>query len=248
MPALVARVALSFIVIGCYPLAFNSLRGSASALLPAAWRAALRAPAERRAAAVEGGAMPPAAPARDGGADRGDLDCALLSDGGEGGDDDVSGSGDGPRAPGQGGCGRRARSAAAAVAADWPHAALTLALVATTTVIGVGVPKVEVVLGYKGALGGSLIVYLFPASMFFALQERRRRRAAGGPPKAADGAEEEEERAEAEAEESAPLRGDGAPRSCGAALATPHGALLVVFGIVGLMVMVFGTATTAGIL
>ena len=40
-------------------------------------------------------------------------------------------------------------------AAHIPHALLTAALVSTSMIIGIAVPNVEVVLAYKGALGGS---------------------------------------------------------------------------------------------
>lgn len=43
-PIVVARVALSVVVISCYPLAFNSLRISLVSLLPAAWAERIKAP------------------------------------------------------------------------------------------------------------------------------------------------------------------------------------------------------------
>jgi hypothetical protein len=57
---------------------------------------------------------------------------------------------------------------------DWPHALLTTTLVAVSVIIGIAVPNVEVVLAYKGALGGSWIIYIFPGCVWFALQQMHR--------------------------------------------------------------------------
>lgn len=55
------------------------------------------------------------------------------------------------------------------------HVVGTLFLVTVITVIGVVAKRVEVVLGYKGAVFGSLIVYVYPGIMFASLSARARR-------------------------------------------------------------------------
>jgi hypothetical protein len=128
-----------------------------------------------------------------------------------------------------------------------------------------------VVLGYKGALGGSLIVYILPAAMYYALLEERRRRKQrlsvgdGGERRGRTddeaGVDEDGGRG---VREDAPLRpthstavvpderlpaGAAAAVRCGPfAWASPHGALLLVMTALGLTIMVLGTATTAGLI
>lgn len=57
--------------------------------------------------------------------------------------------------------------------ADWPHALITKITVLISLTIAILVPNIETVLGYKGALGGSLVVVVFPAWMYFGLTQRR---------------------------------------------------------------------------
>ena len=49
------------------------------------------------------------------------------------------------------------------------HVAITAAVVAVVVVVGIKVKRVEDVLAYKGALFGSCIVFLFPATMYAAM-------------------------------------------------------------------------------
>lgn len=69
-----------------------------------------------------------------------------------------------------------ARGAAARVLHEWPHALLTACLVALSVLFALVVPSLSTILGVKGALGGTVIVYALPALMNFVLT----RRAAGG--------------------------------------------------------------------
>ena len=66
-------------------------------------------------------------------------------------------------------------------------AMVTIGVVGATTLIGTLVQKVEVVLAYKGGIFGSLLVYVWPATMYMALAEQRRRRPPAAPRGEADG-------------------------------------------------------------
>jgi hypothetical protein len=63
---------------------------------------------------------------------------------------------------------------------DWPHALLTACLVSLAVVVALVVPSLSTILGVKGALGGTVIVYALPAVMNFHLTRRARRGAAAG--------------------------------------------------------------------
>ena len=163
----------------------------------------------------------------------------------------------------------RVSNVIASIASEWPHIALTLTIVTLVAGIGLGVPQVEVVLGYKGALGGSLIVFVFPALMHFALSEQRR---GGGSSQAnvrtldvsstsssasATGRNAgidavAGEAADAEDGEITPLKGEVAKSTARSWMTplftTPHGALLCIFGALGGAIMVLGTLTTAGVI
>jgi len=72
----------------------------------------------------------------------------------------------------------------AALARDWPFLVTTAALVAACVLVAVAIPDLSAILGYKGALGGTLLVYVLPGAFYFALVRQRRARLAepGGDP------------------------------------------------------------------
>jgi hypothetical protein len=47
------------------------------------------------------------------------------------------------------------------------HVTVTVVFVFLSAVVGIAIPNVTVVLGYKGAVLGSLIVYIFPSLMYW---------------------------------------------------------------------------------
>jgi hypothetical protein len=258
-PAFVARIALSAIVISCYPLAFNSLRGSVAALLPAAWQARMVPPSERgsggspKAKVSDADAEDTAL--RGGGGvssgEDGELECSLLGvsgGGGSGGDD-----GDAAAVGGRGGCcgGLTVSHVRAAVRDDWPHALLTAALVGITVLVAAAIPQIEVVLGYKGALGGSLIVYILPATMLFSLTQQARASAAAAGGRAVVGGVVDAGPGGIEAGEGTPLAVVAAAPAVwdmSAVLGTPHGWLFAAALAWGALIMVTGTLSTAGVL
>ena len=101
---------------------------------------------------------------------------AAAGEGGEGGakrlGDDAGGAGGGG-----GGC----CSAFASAARDWPFLLTTAVLVAACVLVAAAVPDLGLILGYKGALGASFILYILPGAFYFALVRRARRRAAAAP-------------------------------------------------------------------
>ena len=60
-------------------------------------------------------------------------------------------------------------SALSRLVADWPFLLLTAVLVACSVLVALALPNLGLVLGYKGALGGTLIVYVMPALFYFLL-------------------------------------------------------------------------------
>lgn len=64
------------------------------------------------------------------------------------------------------------------------HVWLTLALLSLTTLIGILVPSVQVVLGLNGAINGTFMVYIFPALMYSSLRSQAESRRAGCVPHA----------------------------------------------------------------
>ena len=143
IPAVVARVCIVLIVLGCYPLAFNAHRSNVILLLPLRWQAALNAPAPAELL-LEGAESQQSLGS--------DSSAALLLPG-------ASHSLQAEPA-------RKATytpiSSRVGGASLWhrllrevPHAMLTAGLVTTSMIIGILVPNVEVILAYKGALGGS---------------------------------------------------------------------------------------------
>jgi amino acid permease len=217
-PIIVARVALSVVVTACYPLAFNAMRAAVTSLLPARCARRLAAPADARTHAsdddeeVAGRAATGRAP--------------LLDDGAR----------QAP-APAPGAAARR--GCAAAAAADWPHAALTAGLVALSLGVAMLVPNIATVLSYKGALGGSLIVVIFPAWMHWALVLRR----AASPRKLLDGGGGG--RGGADDDDDSAALPDLAWRWRDV-FATRHGLFAVAATAVGLALMVSGTLAAAG--
>jgi len=131
--------------------------------------------------------------------------------------------------------------------------------------VAVLVPEVEVVLGYKGALGGSLIVYVFPALMLFSLSQQAALgllpSVAGGGGGMAEGDDEGEgaplarvKAVDAAAGRPPTASADGSTAyapgvwSFRALVGTPPGWLLLAWAALGALVMVAGTLTTAGLL
>jgi hypothetical protein len=64
------------------------------------------------------------------------------------------------------------RRTAIGILADLPHLLMTAALVALSVGIAIAIPQIELVLGYKGALGGTIIVYVLPGLMYYTLTRR----------------------------------------------------------------------------
>ncbi|RYE98644.1 MAG: hypothetical protein EOO41_02130, partial [Methanobacteriota archaeon] len=164
--AIVARIALSAVVIACYPLAFNSLRISVCGLLPTSWQAAL-SPLARPSRSPKR-MLGKAASDEELASDHDDSSSHLLSENAELLPAAPAGGVAVATAPRQ----SFVQEIVEGLRNDWPHAVLTLCLLAVSAVIGVAVPNIGIVLTYKGALGGSLIVYIFPAWMYFALTQR----------------------------------------------------------------------------
>jgi len=59
------------------------------------------------------------------------------------------------------------------------HVAITVAILSFTTLMGILLPQVQVVLGFNGAIFGSCMVYIFPALMYASLRQQHKRRRAG---------------------------------------------------------------------
>lgn len=216
MPASVARVCIVLIVLGCYPLAFNAHRANVTLLLPQRWQDALAA-TPTVAATVAGTEAVGAGTAR------------LLPQ---------SASVQGGGAPDAG----VPRGLAASLRREAPHALLTAALVALSTAVGIAVPDVETVLAYKGALGGSWIIYIFPACVWFALLQMR----SSGGPVAGAAADTESlllvDGAAAEGLKSAPASSIWRLRDV---FFTRRGVLMLAMVLWGLVVLFVGTITTA---
>lgn len=203
--AIFAKVALSVIVISCYPLAFNAMRISVMLLLPPAWK--LRV-SQRLLFTSDG--RPIVVPTGGGKVSDDEQERpeeeALLSQvefastHGKGSASTGAAAASLPcesyavrlrdssheetlltsQEPTVGDVLRKGKPATAsrwaafrlAVRGDWPHAVLTALLVALSLGVALSVPNIAIVLTYKGALGASLIVYLIPCYMYFALVQR----------------------------------------------------------------------------
>jgi amino acid permease len=209
VPAVVARVALTLLLLFSYPLAFHAMRSNTAALLPERW-----------AAAIQHGT-------RHAGA-RGDAEASgakytpLIEPSAEEGGGGVAHHAGAPSPAGP----SRAASCDEWVASAihmWPHMLLTALLVAVTVGVAIALPQISVILGYKGALLGSVIVFILPGLMHFSLVQQRLT-AAGGKGGAALGVWSRRD-----------------------LLTTQHGVLAVVFCAWGLCIMVLGTLTTAGV-
>lgn len=186
--------------------------------------------------------------------ENGKIECRLLGVGG--GDASGDSGGDAVAVGGRRGCcgGLTVSRVCAAVRDDWPHALLTAVLVGTTVLVAAAIPHIEVVLGYKGALGGSLIVYILPATMLFALTQQAR--AAAGAPASASSVLAVlgvvvGDSGGVEAGESTPLAVVAAAPAVWdwrAVMSTPHGWLFAAALAWGALIMVTGTLSTAGVL
>ena len=246
---IIAKVGLTLILIGCYPLAFNSFRNSVTALLPDRWANAIRngvGPKERK---------------RNGSA------CALhdnlLSETSSQTVDDVqqTEAEDAPLVVQNKAkplsiqpanettpsnthlsmIGRSVCSFLAMARNDWPHALLTKLLVSTTIGIGLGVSNIADILTYKGSIGGSMIVYIFPALMYFALVQRRKH-APAKPPRR-DGSVNSSDSDDDMANPDAML---GELRWTWSDLyKTRHGLIVIVASVLGLTMLLCGVVTTA---
>lgn len=153
VPAVVARISIVLIVLGCYPLAFNAHRTNVILLLPQRWQDALNSTPTSSTMPISRLEVSDADGARE----------QLL----------LSSQAHSLQAPDENGApttpGLRARLLQSA-----PHALLTALLVITSMIVGIAVPNVEVILAYKGALGGSWIIYIFPGTVWFVLLQMHR--------------------------------------------------------------------------
>lgn len=218
---IVARVGLVLLQVFSFPIVFNSHRVSVEALLPRSWQERIDSgPARSAAVAVRGG--------------RGAEDAAPLLGGG--GDDDGSprrrrDSNVGDVPPPSRWC-SPARGAAL-VAAEWPHVALTFVLLVVITICALVLPDLAAVLGYKGALGGTIIVYILPSSMHYVFTARALRkgelRRGRGCLRCCD--------APSDGDSAALLRDDGSPASTspGAASVATHATMGEGIGASGLV-------------
>jgi hypothetical protein len=262
MAALVARIALSAVIICCYPLAFNSHRASVVALLPASWQKRVEAPDEALLQPYVSVAQANKynhvlEPERRGpgqkNMDHDDVDVRqstssqrLLDDG------DGVPAGDGKGAFPSRGCCEGILYNTKYFFADWAHALLTFVLVAFSVFVGLVVPHIEIVLGYKGALGGSLIVYAFPGLMYFSLCQQAARTKLDGAravARSSIGLELSAARPAITVSDSAPLTSDGKRSiwNLHDLVSTQHGWVCIGFCCWAAAIMVLGTASTAGL-
>jgi len=190
--AVVARIALSIIVIACFPLAFNALRGAFTQLLPQSWRDRIELTGPYAPHGAGGAGSYALLTSEDAAATP-----ALPSAGGEIATSKPAPEHGGPRGWGAYLC--------ALCRANWAHAAVTKCLILLSIVIALLVPNIGTVLAYKvsakgrcgrwpetrrewrrgmhiahaacrrvqGAIGGSLVTVVFPAWIHFALVQRR---------------------------------------------------------------------------
>jgi amino acid permease len=214
-----ARFALVVTQVLNFPIVFNSHRASVIALLPARWQARLL---PRAAAALPGGSA--------GEAEEAAASAPLLEGGGS----------DGAPAPAP-----APASLAAWAAAEAPHWALTALLVAATVTFAVAVPNLSVILGVKGALGATLIVYALPAAIYFVLSRRAAAGGGGGLALlAGGGAADEGSGAGAQSSGSAGGAGERSRSLARDLLATPPGWLCIGFCAWAGVVMVLGMVKT----
>lgn len=182
----VARAALALIQLLSFPIVFNSHRAAVIALLPAWLADSIAAGSARAEAALRDDSRTPPARANLS-SDDGSSEALLRSSSGgvgEEGEDVSGGSGWGAAQAaredglasqgcgGDGGCGRLLRRPAGyarACAADAPHVVLTFTLVAVVVALGTYFTDLALVLGVKGALGGTVIVYIVPSIAYFSV-------------------------------------------------------------------------------
>jgi amino acid permease len=309
-PIVVARIALSLVVIGCFPLAFNSLRIAAVSLLPPRWAERIKEPHYEGSGAYAAvphhdAAVPVkysvpvdagATAAEDGlvattelslnrgllrrtpaGSATSAVGGSAVSHTGPAGGSVTYAATTGAATAGEEGYALSLSPAARIAAercsvvrvkhfqctcptpralcmrlkADWPHVVVTKLLVLVAITIAILVPSIETVLGYKGAIGGSLVVLIFPVWMFFGLTQRSIAAAAAGV--AGTGAP-----GAVAVKEWAAASGEGYHEGGSVPLAaelhwqwvdlvrTRHGLLASVFTVIGMMLMVSGTLAASG--
>jgi amino acid permease len=232
--ALIARVALSCVILACYPLAFHSYRSNFVELLPMWMQVSLKKASMQNLScskkrylngkeyslgnssssesiSIDNGIMSPSAtsPQSTNTASTG-LDLPLLG-------------GSSSKKPVQ--------LQFYSIFMDWPHYVLCALLVAVSIVVGLAVPKIEVVLGYKGSLGGSLVVYIIPGCMHYVLVQQSRLYKATKEDESADHLIESSK---------VPIW------NIRDLLTTSHGLFCIYFSAIGFLVMILGTLTTSG--
>ena len=172
----VARGALAFIQILSFPIVFNSHRACVLALLPDPWVGAI----------MNGGAWGKRQRRR---GNNSQLDSsplllphhpndiniiAALTDAHGNNDDDIEGnnhsSSDGS---GVASFPSRFINNMISFGHDWRHTLLTFILVAIIITLGTIFTDLALVLGVKGALGGTLIVYVIPGLIYFEIERRK---------------------------------------------------------------------------
>ena len=199
----VARFALVVTQVLNFPIVFNSHRASVIGLLPLSW--------QRRCQGLQGSSSAGSSEGSEG-AVRAEA-APLLEEAGQEGE---GGSGLAEAA------GSSARSWGQWVHAEGPHWAITALLIALTVGFAVAVPNLSIILGIKGALGATLIVYAIPAALYFAL---RRQQLAGG-----EGGKQ--------------LEGGGQQGWAQDLWSTSHGMLCLALCLWALVVMVLGVLNT----
>jgi amino acid permease len=140
IPAIIARIALSVIVISCYPLAFNSLRASTIGIFPSEYQDLFNPPLRNEAYSN----LNSNEESRNNSFD------LYLPLGNSQTMDSKWGN----------------------LRKDLPHFILTTALISLSVIIAILVPEVEVILGYKGAIGGSFLILILPALAYYQLTKR----------------------------------------------------------------------------
>jgi amino acid permease len=147
--ALVARAALVLVMCFSFPIVFNSFRAASVSLLPLAWQERIDLAGSRAAAEAEAEA-----------------------------EEEAVGSRKIAATPAAAAAFSPARWCAA-LARDWAFLLATAVLVTACVLVAVAIPDLSAILGYKGALGGTLLVYVLPGAFFFALVRQRAQRGPG---------------------------------------------------------------------
>lgn len=214
IPAVVARISIVLIVLGCYPLAFNAHRTNVILLLPQRWQDVLNSTPLPQKRPIDTTMSALLLPSEDHSLQASDVNDAQATPG----------------------LWKQLLQSA-------PHALLTALLVLISMVVGIAVPNVEVILAYKGALGGSWIIYIFPGTVWFVLLQMHRY--AGRI--AASAASVDEFEREKPTPTDAELRAVpvGVIWQLKDVFFAPRGILMVALVLWGLVVLFVGTITTA---